>query len=96
MSWAIGKYVCVCVFSHFSHVRLFVTLRIAAYQAPLSMAFSRQEYWSALPCPPPGDLPDPGIEPKSPMSASLAGRLLTTSTSWEALLGHMIILYLIF
>ena len=43
-----------CVLSHFSHVRLFVTLRI--HQAPLSMGFSRQEYWSGLPCPPLGDL----------------------------------------
>ena len=37
-----------------------------AYQVPLSMGFSRQEYWSGLPCPPPGDLPDPGVEPRSP------------------------------
>ena len=43
---------------------------VVAHQAPLSMGFSRQEYWSGLPCPPPGDLPDPGIEPASP---SLAG-----------------------
>ena len=49
-----------------SHVRLFVTPRTAAYQAPPSMGFSRQEYWSALPFPSPGDLPDPGIEPRSP------------------------------
>ena len=49
------------VLSHFSHVRLFTTLRTVAHQAPLSMGFSRQEYWSGLPCPPPGDLPDPGI-----------------------------------
>ena len=49
----------------FSHVRLFATLWTAAHEAPLSMGFSRQEYWSWLPCPPPGDLPDPGIEPKS-------------------------------
>ena len=46
-----------------SHVRLFVTV---AHQAPLSMGFSRQEYWSGLPCPSPGDLPDLGIEPGSP------------------------------
>ena len=44
-------------------------------QAPLSMGFPRQEYWSGLPCPPPGDLPDPGIEPASP---ALAGRFFTT------------------
>ena len=48
--------------SHFSHVRLLVTLRTIACQAPLSMGFSRQEYWSGLSCPPPGSLPDPGIE----------------------------------
>ena len=49
-----------------SPVRLFVTPWTAAYQAPLSMVFSRQEYWSGLPFPSPGDLPDPGIEPGSP------------------------------
>ena len=47
-----------------SRVRLFVTPWTLAYQAPLSMGFSRQEYWSGLPFPSPGDLPDPGIEPK--------------------------------
>ena len=50
----------LCVLSHFSHVWLFVTHLTVACQAPLSMEFSRQEYWSRLPCPPPGDLPDPG------------------------------------
>ena len=49
-----------------SHVRLFVTSWTLAYQAPPSMGFSRQEYWSGLPFPSPGDLPDPGIEPRSP------------------------------
>ena len=49
--------------SYFSHVQLFETLWTVAHQAPLSMGFSRQEYWSELPCSPPGDLPDPGIEP---------------------------------
>ena len=49
-----------------SRVRLFVTLWTVAYQAPLSMGFSRQEYWGGLPFPSPGDLPDPGIEPRSP------------------------------
>ena len=48
-----------------SHVRLFVTPWIVAYQAPLSMGFSRQEYWSDLPFPSPGDLHDPGIEGRS-------------------------------
>ena len=55
----------VCVKS-LSRVRLFVTPWTAAYQAPPSMGFSRQEYWSGLPFPSPGDLPDPGIEPRSP------------------------------
>ena len=54
--------VCVCV-SRFSHVQLFATLWTVAHQGPLPMEFSRQEYWSGLPCPPPGDLPDPGIKP---------------------------------
>ena len=49
-----------------SRVRLFVTSWTVARQAPLSMGFSRQEYWSGLPCPPPGDLPNPGIQPRSP------------------------------
>ena len=49
-----------------SHVRLFATPWTVAYQAPQFMEFSRQEYWSGLPFPSPGDLPDPGIEPGSP------------------------------
>ena len=49
-----------------SRVRLFATLWTVAFQAPLSMGFSRQESWSGLPFPSPGDLPDPGIEPRSP------------------------------
>ena len=49
-----------------THVRLFATSRTVAYQAPQSMEFSRQEYWSGLPFPSPGDLPNPGIEPRSP------------------------------
>ena len=48
------------------HVRLFVTPWTVTYQAPLSMGFSRQEYWSGVPLPSPGDLPNPGIEPGSP------------------------------
>ena len=57
--------------SRFSHVQLFATPWIAAYQASLSMEFSRQEYWRGLPFPPPWDLPDPGIEPTSLKSPSL-------------------------
>ena len=55
-----------------------------AHQAPLTMGFSRQEYWNGLLLPPPGDLPDPGIEPASLTSPALAGRFFTTSTTWEA------------
>ena len=56
---------CVCELSHLSHVQLFATLWTVAHQAPLSMEFSRQENWSVLPFPSPGDLPDPGTEPRS-------------------------------
>ena len=69
--------------SCFSHVQLFATLWTAAHQAPLSMGFSRQEYWSWLPCPPSGDLPDPGIKPLSLKSLALSGGFFTTSTTWE-------------
>ena len=51
---------------------------LVAHQAPLSMGFSRQEYWSGLPFPSPGDLPDPGIKPESPESPALAGGFFTT------------------
>ena len=71
---------CACVLSRLSHIRLCVTLWTAARQAPLSGRFSRQKYWSGLPCPPPGDLPDPGTEPASLTSPALAGRFFTTST----------------
>ena len=56
----------LCVLSRFTRVRRFATPWTIACRAPLSMGFSRQEYWSGLPCPPSGDLPDPGIEPVSP------------------------------
>ena len=61
----------VCVLRHLSHARLFAILWATARQASLSMGFSRQEYWSGLTCPPPGDLPDPGIEPPSPSVPAL-------------------------
>ena len=73
----------VCVLSHFSRVLLFVTLWTAAHQAPLSMGFSRQEYWSGLPCPPPWDLPDPGIEPTSLVSPALQADSLPLSHPGE-------------
>ena len=52
--------------------------------APLSMGFSRQEYWSRLPCPPQGPLPNPGIKPRSLMPPAFAGGFFTTSVPWEA------------
>ena len=61
-------YMLLLLLSHFSRVRLCVTVWTAAHQAPLSTGFSRQEYWCGLPCPSPGDLPEPGIEPESPVS----------------------------
>ena len=67
--------------SHFYHFRLFATLWIVARQVSPSMGFSRQEYWSGLPCPPPGIFPDRGIEPVSLMSPALAGRFFTTRPS---------------
>ena len=68
----------------FSRVWLCATPWTVARQAPLSVGFSRQECWSGLPCPPPGDLPDPGIESMSLKPLALAGRFLTASTTWEA------------
>ena len=69
--------VCTCTLSHLSCVRLFATPRTVACQAPLSMGFSRHEHWSGLPCPPPGDLPDPGIKRVFPLAPALeAGSLL--------------------
>ena len=62
----------------FSSIWFFVILWTVSLQAPLSMRFSRQKYWSGLPFPPLGDLPNPGIEPASPVSTALAGRFSTT------------------
>ena len=67
----------------FSHVRLSVSLWTVAHQAPLSLGFSRQEYWSGLPHPSPGDPPDPGIEPTSLMSPALAGASLPLAPPWK-------------
>ena len=71
-----------------SCVWLFATPRIVNCQAPLPMGFSRPEYWGGLPRPPPGDLPDPGIEPVLLTSPALAGGLFTTSATWEAPIGY--------
>ena len=70
--------------SRFSCVRLCVTPWTVACQAPLSMGFSRQEYWNHLPCPISGDLPDLGIKPAFLIPPALAGRFFTISTTWEA------------
>ena len=67
-----------------SRVRLYVTPWTVAYQAPPSMGFSRQEYWSGLPFPIPRDLPDPGIKPAALASPAKADGLLTMSATWEA------------
>ena len=67
--------------SHFSHVLLFAILWTVACKAPLSMGFSRQECWSWLPCPPPGDLPNPGIKPMSLTSPALAGGFFINSAT---------------
>ena len=68
--------------NHFSHVQLLVTLWTVARQAPRSMGFSRKEYWSGLPCPPPGDLLNRGIKAVSLISA-LAEGFFTNSATWE-------------
>ena len=83
--YSVSKTKSVCMLSHFSHIRLCVTPWTVAHQSPLSMGFSRQQYWSGLPCPPPGDLPDPRIEPVSLKSPALAGGFFITSTTCESL-----------
>ena len=74
-------YWCACVPSSFSCVQLFATpwILLVACQAPLSMGFSKQEYWSGLPCPSPGDLLNPGIEPRFPVSSALQADSLPPS-----------------
>ena len=75
---------CVFVLSYFIHIQLFATVWTVAHWAPLSMGFSRQEYWSGLPCLPPRDLLNPRIEPTSLISAASAGGFFTTRAIWEA------------
>ena len=82
--------VCVCMFSC---VWLFATPWTVACQIPLSMGFPREEYWSGLPFPTLGDLPDTGIKPMSLVSPALAGGFFTTNTTWEALGGEWIHVY---
>ena len=81
----IYKYVCKFMCMHapsLSHFQLFATPRTVAHQAPLSIAFFRQEHWNGLPFPSP-DLPDPGIKPASPASPALVNGFFTTSATWE-------------
>ena len=73
-----------CMLSHFSCAQLFATQGTTIHQTPLSLGFSRQEYWNGLPCPSPEYLPDPGIKPTSLLSPALAGRFFTTSATWGA------------
>ena len=84
---------CVCVQS-LSCVQLFSALWAVACQAPLSMEFSRQEYWSGLPWPTPGNLLDPGIEPRSLVSPALAGGLFTTEPPGKPLVIFTSVQYL--
>ena len=74
----------MCLLSCFSSIQQFVNLWTVVHQAPLSMGISRQEYWSRLLFPSPGDLPDPGVESVSLMSPALEGRFFTTSATWKA------------
>ena len=67
--------------SHFSHVRLCDLMDYIVHQAPLPMVFFRHEYWSGLPFLSPGDLPNPGVKPLSPVSLTLAGEFFTTSAT---------------
>ena len=77
-------YLHIFVLSCFSLLQLFASQWTVASQVPLSMGFPRQEHWSRLPCPPLGDLPDPGFETMSVMFPALAGKFFTISVTWEA------------
>ena len=84
----LGSIICqsrYCVLSHFSCVWFFVTPWTLTCQAPLFVGFSKQDYWNGLLCPPPGDLPNPGMELASLTSFALAGRFFTTNATWETL-----------
>ena len=85
-------FMCVCVLCCFSRVGLFAILWTVVHQTPLSMGFSRQTYWSTLPFPTPGELPDPGIEPMSLMFPALTGRFSTTRATGEAIVSRDFVL----
>ena len=88
--WPELFWVCACELSHFSRIQLCLTPQNVAHQAPLSMVFFRQEYWTGLSCLPPGSLPNPGIEPTSLTSPELAGGFFPISAAWEAILSPWI------
>ena len=82
--WVLNPWTCsVCAQSLQSCVLLFVTPWTVAYQAHLSLGFSRQEHWNGLLCPSPRELPDSGIKPASFLSPASAGKFFTTSATWE-------------
>ena len=93
LGWCLGKMslrrcVCVCV-SHSVMSNCLQPHGLYPDRLLCPWGFSWQEYWSGLPLPPQGDLPDPGIEPMSFMSPALAGRFFTTSATWEAPLKYL-------
>ena len=85
MNYVFSQRLCVCALSWSVMPELFATPWIIAHLAPLFMGSSGQEYWSRLPFPPPGNLPNPGITPVSLVSPVSGGRFFTTSTTWEGL-----------
>ena len=79
-----------CMLSCFNHVQLFMTSWTVTHQAPLSMGFSRQEYWSELSCPPPEDLPKLRIKPMFLVSPALGSRFFTTGNTWPLFIFNFV------
>ena len=92
MRGCLFSFIFMCMLSHCC-AQLFVAPWTIACQAPLSMGFPRQKYWSGLPFPPPGDLPNKGIEPASLASPALAGKVFITAPPGNHL-GSFLILKL--
>ena len=88
-SWGHHLHVLCALLSCFSCVRMFAIPWTVACQVPLSMGCSRQEYWSGLPCPPPGNLPNTVTEAASLTSSASLGEFFTTSATWEAPWPHL-------
>ena len=76
-------FACMHLLSHFSRVQFFATPQTIACQSPLSMGFSGQEYWGGLPCPPPEDFLNPGVEPAFLTYPALASRFFTTGVTFR-------------